>query len=351
MKKSLSLYWKCQLIGWSLASLYWMALALIEGTFYWGLGLAQFFTDVLLYITLTHAYRNFALKQHWNILDLSSLVKRLLWVIPLMALLFALLTSVKVYGIRILFFPDFPESYPDFVHSNGPAMLMAGARLMAIWLLAYHLYHYAQREISLAAQNLKLESANLEVQLKQLSSQLNPHFLFNSINTIKSLVYTQPESASRALDLLSELLRNSLYQGKETKIPVREELQLVDDYLELQKLRFEDRLRVSKDLDSSLLDLEIPRMSLQTLVENAVKHGIANTTEGGEIRMLSSRKENEACFEIWSPLAFTQSDQEQIGIGLTNLQKRLALQYEDKASFDLIRQGEEVCARLKIPIL
>ena len=350
MKISLSLYWKCQLIGWNLASLYWMALAVIEGNFYWGLGIAQFLTDVLLYITLTHAYRNFALKQQWNTLDLSSLLKRLLWVLPLMALLFALFTSLKVYGIRNLFFPDFPETYLEFVQKNATHMLMAGARLIAIWLLAYHLYHYAQREISLGAKNLKLESANLEVQLKQLSSQLNPHFLFNSINTIKSLVYTHPDSASRALDLLSDLLRNSLYQGKKTCITVAEELQLVDDYLELQKLRFEDSLQISKELDSSLLDLELPRMSLQTLVENAVKHGITNAPEGGTITIHSSQKGGMAVFEIGSPKNSSHDDLEQLGIGLENLQRRLALHYAGKGSFELIYRDHNVCALLKIPI-
>lgn len=150
--------------------------------------------------------------------------------ILVMGILYTLVTVLKVYAIRVLFIDRPAQNLIDFFKMNGLAIFVAGIRLMSIWLLAYHFYQHSQRENRLAL-------SFKEAQLNNLSAQLNPHFLFNSLNTIKSLVAGDPRSARRGIDLLSELLRSSLYQRPSMLIPLESEMSLVKDYLELEKIR------------------------------------------------------------------------------------------------------------------
>lgn len=349
IKLNLSLYWKCQLIGWSLASLYWMLTGWMGEVFLLSLALLQFTTDVGMYVLITHSYRTFALKMNWQALSLKELVFRLFAAIPIMAIIYAIATILKVYLLRHLFITGDDQSLEEFARSNGLNILVAGVRLMAIWLLAYHLYHYAKREIKLAEQNSRLELITVEAQLSNLAAQLNPHFLFNSLNTIKSLVFTNPGSAARGIDLLSDLLRGGLNKANQQDIKLEEELGMVRDYLELQSLRFEEKLTVQYELDGSLEQLEIPRMSIQTLVENAVKHGIASRKEGGELFIYTSKNHTYARIQVWSPDVVVPENNSN-GIGLDNLRKRLEIKYVGKADFRLIRQDGQICAELTIPL-
>ncbi len=349
IKSNLSLYWKCQLLGWSVASLYWMLSGWMRGPFDWGLGLLQFVTDVAMYVFITHLYRNFALRMRWPTLSLKQLVTRLVAAIPIMAICYGVATILKVHVLRQFFSNGTDQSLEEFVRSDGLTILVAGVRLMAIWLLAYHLYHYAKREIKLAELNSKLELSTLEAQLDTLATQLNPHFLFNSLNTIKSLVFTRPESAARGIDLLSELLRSGLSHSSQQELKLEEELDLVRDYLELQHLRFDEKLQVQYGLDDSLSQLTIPRMSIQTLVENAVKHGVSSRKDGGKVAIFTSKMPNHARIQVWSPNVKMEENPVN-GIGLANLRKRLELTYGGKADFRLIRKDDQICAELSIPL-
>lgn len=145
---------------------------------------------------------------------------------------------------------------------------------MSIWVLAYHLYHYSRLEIETVKENARLLMMIKEAQLNNLSAQLNPHFFFNSLNNIKFLVLENPSSARRAIDLLSELLRNSLNSNVGRLISLNDEIDLVRDYLELEKIRFEERLQIQIEINAAASQYSILPLSIQTLVENAIKHGI-----------------------------------------------------------------------------
>jgi len=220
---------------------------------------------------------------------------------------------------------------------------------MAIWILAFHLYHYAMMQIRIAKENARLQLAAKEAQLNNLSAQLNPHFFFNSLNSIKALVASDPEGARRAIDLLSELLRNSLYQQNNMLIPFNEEMALVNDYLELEKIRFEERLCYQIDVDKEQENWPVPPLSIQSLVENAIKHGIAKSINGGLVKI--EVKEMESFLRITMQNPGVLKDEEVAGgIGLPNLQSRLRLQYGDKASLTLTQlPGEIVSTVLNIP--
>jgi LytS/YehU family sensor histidine kinase len=200
--------------------------------------------------------------------------------------------------------------------------------------LAYHLYHYYQKEVITAKENAKLSLIAKQAQLDNLSAQLNPHFLFNSLNSIKSLVIENPDTARRAIDLLSDLLRSSLYEKDKDLITIKNELALVQDYIELEKLRFEERLTIDITLDKTLENFKIPSLSIQLLVENALKHGIDKIIEGGLVSVKISKENNQLYIQVQNPGKLSLNDSLN-GLGLKNLKERLEIQYKNKAFFSL----------------
>jgi sensor histidine kinase YesM len=338
-KLSISLYWKCQFIGWSVASLYWTYLGFSNGKFNFFIGALQFLSDVVVYILLTHLYRNFALKHNWQQLDIKQLLKRIIPAIILMGAAYLLVTIIKVYLFNLWIAPYRVQPFFVFFKQNWAVMFMAGIRLMSIWLLAYHLYHYAQREINTTKENARLAIIAKDAQLNSLSAQLNPHFLFNSLNNIKALVIENPKSARRAIDLLSDLLRTALYNGDVLLTPLKDELGLVKDYLELEKLRLEERLQFSIDADSSLNDILILCFSIQTLAENAIKHGIDKQKDGGLISVKVIMIGGYIHISVQNPGQFN-IDKEAKGLGIKNLTERLQLQYKGRANFNITNQPD-----------
>lgn len=345
--RHISLYWRCQLLGWSIAALYWALMGITQPGFSVGFALLQFGTDLVLYIGITHVYRNFSRYCQWQSLPLRPLIWRILISLPILTALYCIGTISKIYFIRHWFMPGFEISFIDFARPNITSISMAGARLMSIWLLAYHGYHYAIREMNLLKENAALQVAIKDAQLQNLSAQLNPHFLFNSLNTIKSLVPSQPDSARRGIDLLSELLRTSLYNTEQSTTTVGEELALIKDYLELEKLRMEERLQYSINIADAYSKLTIPTLSLITMVENAVKHGISTLQNGGRIEIAVSTDMDTHSFRVTHPGVLGTGT----GIGIRNLKERLHLLYHQNASFTIIEKNGLVEACLTIPVL
>lgn len=228
-------------------------------------------------------------------------------------------------------------------------VLITGLRHMAIWVLAYHAYHFYTREVNTTKVNAQLSVIAKQSQLDNLSAQLNPHFLFNSLNSIKALVLENPTGARRAIDLLSDLLRTSLYEKKHLSITVAEEMNLVKDYVELEKLRFEERLTVTFNIDPALEYVKVPPLSIQLLVENAIKHGVDKQLQGGTVDISVQKQEDYVVVQVKNPGVFSKG--EDSGVGLKNLRERLLLQYEGRAGFKVETPSESrVVATLMIPI-
>jgi hypothetical protein len=350
-KATISLYWKCQLIGWTIASLYWGYAAFTTTiSFSYKLAAVDFVLDVVVGILLTHAYRHFALKAKWNQLKLKPLVWRITPAIIVLALLYMILIIGKLYLARLWLFPELSIPFKAFFISNWLTLFITGTRLMSIWVLAYHLYHYAHREITTAKENARLMIIAKEAQLSNLSAQLNPHFFFNSLNNIKFLVTENPIAARRAIDLLSDLLRNSLYGKSDKLVLAKDEISLVKDYLELEKLRFEERLQVNIIADAAMEEICIPPLCIQTLVENAIKHGIEKRKNGGLVEVTAEKKEGYIEITVQNPGKLNNIHQ--AGLGLKNLEERLHLQYNGKATCTIKElPGEKILATILIPVV
>lgn len=331
---TISLYWKCQLLGWSIVSIYWAYTVYTRdnyGVFYTFL---NYVLDALIGIFLTHRYRMYALKANWSQLSIKKLLIRVIPSILLLAVLFVLLNNLKWYAYWT-FIVGSDVSLSESLMYWDP-ILLTGLRLMSIWILAYHLYHYYQKEVVTARENAQLSLIAKQAQLDNLSAQLNPHFLFNSLNSIKSLVIENPNVARRAIDLLSDLLRSSLYEKDKDLIAIKNELALVKDYIELEKLRFEERLEINITIDNTLENFKIPTLSIQLLVENSIKHGIDKIIEGGLVTVKISKKKNQVYIQVKNPGKFVLNESVKgLGLGLRNLNERLQIQYKNKAFFSL----------------
>lgn len=356
-KKNISLYWSCQLIGWSLAGLFWGFSAWMQmyagghsGQYSYTLALIHFVLDIGIGILITHAYYCFAHRFNYTHLKVQNMAVRLIPAVLLMGVCYMLLVTVKLYAARYYFTFAYSESFWAFFSQSYVVLLATGIRLMAIWVLAFHLYYYALMEIGTATDNARLQVVARDAQMQQLSAQLNPHFFFNALNSVKALTSTNPAKARRAIDLLSDLLRATLYGGHARLISLHDEVNLVSDYLELEKIRFEERLQFSVDMEQGIQHFLIPPLSIQTLVENAVKHGIAQQKDGGEIKITIKNTDGKIHVTVLNPGRLISVGNEH-RLGLKNLQDRLLLQYQNQASFVMEEAyGDKVSSTLIMPV-
>ncbi len=346
-KNSLSLYWKCQLIGWSLASLYWMLMGIIGTNFSLPLAILHFICDLIIYILPSHLFRTISLKNHWEKLAPKKLIVIVLPMVILLGLIFMLLTIGKNHLVSFYFYPGPQPTLNASFSASWLVTWVTGIRLMAIWILAYYLYHYAQAELKASKESARLSLVAKNAQLENLTAQLNPHFFFNSLNNIKALVTENPNLAKRAIDLLSELLRTSLYHRNTGLITLQDEIDLVKDYLELEKMRFEDRLQVNMEVDENALTVLILPLCIQTLVENAIKYGVAKYENGGKINVKIAYTKPFISILISNQGKLINNENR--GLGLKNLIERLQLQYNGDAVFSITESENTVLAKLILP--
>jgi two-component system LytT family sensor kinase len=196
----------------------------------------------------------------------------------------------------------------------------------------------------------------LKARMDALSSQINPHFLFNTLNTVSSLIRYEPDMARVVVIKLSNILRR-LLRKHETFVPLRDELNFIDDYLDIEVARFgRDNLQIFKEIDEETLDAFVPSMLLQPMVENAIKHGLAPKLEGGQIRLRTRRLDGRLIIEVEdNGLGISEERLAQVyakGIGVSNVHERLRLLYGDDFRMDIHSQeGQGTQIHIEIPEL
>ncbi len=200
---------------------------------------------------------------------------------------------------------------------------------------------------------IEQEKLLMAARLQTLSSQINPHFLFNALNSISSLVRSQPEVARELIAKLSSLLRERL-QSRDQFVTLREELDTIDRYLAIEAVRFGTQLRVEKQVEPEALDAIVPSMILQPLVENSIKHGLTRKIGGGTVSLRAFRQNGRSIIEVADDgVGMTPGELEAAltaGIGLSNVSERLRVTYGDHSALHLTsEEGRGTCARLEIP--
>ncbi|HMG66792.1 MAG TPA: histidine kinase, partial [Chitinophagaceae bacterium] len=184
---------------------------------------------------------------------------------------------------------------------------------------------------------------------KTIKSHINPHFIFNALNSIRALIDENPLRARTAITELSNILRSSMQTEKQETVFFEKELNIVKDYLALEHIRFEDRLNVQYEIAENTLTQQIPPMMLQTLVENAIKHGISKQVSGGTVTIVSRMKEHYHQLVIRNTGRLNNMGNED-GFGLTSTRNRLHLLFGEEANFNIREiNGNMVEAELQIP--
>jgi LytS/YehU family sensor histidine kinase len=233
-----------------------------------------------------------------------------------------------------------------------------GTGLMIGWLCLYFFYHIFEQLNRLQVEQLRLAASVKEAELRALKSQVNPHFLFNSLNSLRALIDEDAPRAREAVTRLANMLRYSLQSGQLETVSLEEELRTVEDYLALEQIRHEGRLRVRWDVADSARAQSVPPMLLQTLVENAVKYGISTRREGGEV-VISARIEQRVLeISVSNPgdlatagNAASLKAGSSTGVGLRNASERLKLLYGDQATLRLVAEPAGcVTAGVSIPL-
>ena len=346
-KKQL-LYWTLQISGWgayTLVRLY-AAVAILD------LPWARASVELLLLdgaaFGLTHSLRNFARHHGWSALPLRRLTGRIVAAGFLLGTPLGIITQLT--DLSALQGP-LGEYTPALLWCIQCSLnILNWAILFMIWLTIYFAVLAVRRHRSAQLRQSELARALQLAELRLLKTQLNPHFLFNALNTVRSLIADDPSRAQSAVTRLANTLRYTLSSGQDELVTLAQELEIVADYLELESMRFEERLRVEYDVAPGAGVVYIPVMLLQTVVENAIKHGIAELPGGGVLRISAALRDGILDLEVQNPRPPAPARAAHGGIGLRNADERLRLLFGTRASLDLdMSQPAVATARIRIP--
>ncbi len=342
MKRN-KVYWLSQFIGWGIFALANIIIYASFSIFKWERVIILFYL-CLSGISLTHIFRSIIIKKGWVNLQLRKIIPRIISTsIAIGTILFIILVIVDIAtGVH---------SLDKIKFGDALASMFQLSIIILLWSLIYFSVHFFENYKKAEIESLIWEAAVKDFELKTLKSQLNPHFMFNALNSIRALIDEDPQNAQTAVTKLSNLLRYSLKIERHETVSFEEEMQTVQDYLALETIRFEERLKFNMDIDPASLRIDVPPMMVQTLVENSIKHGISKKPEGGYVNITSKIIGNELHINIENT---GQIDEEAFknstGFGIGNTKHRLSLLYGEKAVFSIHnKSANEVKAEIVIP--
>jgi LytS/YehU family sensor histidine kinase len=295
----------------------------------------------------SHGLRALYHRRHQNC-SFLQISLHLLWLLPLSALLVQLVLHALIYGVLQIAPAQAagiqPVSVGSFIGYSINTMIM-----LMLWSILYLLRSEFKKRRETEIAHWRDQARLREIELQFLRSQINSHFLFNSLNNVRALILEDPQAARQGLADLATLLRGLLQAEAKLTVPLREELDWVRGYLALETLQFEQRLQYEFSIDDSLLDAQVPPLLVQTLVENAIKHGIAGRRNGGLLSLRAQRvNDGKWQLEVENPAAELPALHQGNGIGLANARERLAMAFGTHATLEL-QLGATIIARVCLP--
>lgn len=333
-------YWILQITGWSFYAVIWFIFLFIVEEESW-MKAINIILFTLYFFFSTHLLRGIIIQKGWLTISLIRLIPRLLLTTLLLAV------SHYIFSIMVGYIMGIIDYESDFKPVYIIAYVFPMMLIYLLWALIYFIYHYFEKYNS----TLKYEAAIYEFELNKLKSQLNPHFIFNALNSIRALVDENPAKSKKAITQLSNILRNSLIMNKRKLIDFRDEMYTVKDYLELEAIRLEERLEVDLDIDPATETYQVPPLMLQTLVENGIKHGVATLTKGGKISVKAWIDRYNLYIQIRNSGQYVNgSEVNPVGYGLENTRQRLNLIFGQSATFNIRNEDHNtVLTEISIP--
>ena len=333
-------YWTFQLAGWG-------ALALFNSV-YGGSSQLRIVVAIACWgslggLLLSHLWHGVLQRRGWA-------ANGLRWtrIVPSLIVLAAIQTASVTAAFHVMYPPDVLRGLAWL-----PGALLFWFGVFLTWTVFYFTALSLRRAAHLEAETLRLQLHGREAELRALQAQVNPHFFFNSLNSVRALIFEDRDAAAHMIDQLAGLMRHALQSGQHATVPLAAELDAVRAYLAIEQIRFEERLRVSFAIEISAPALEhvrVPPMAVQTLVENAVKYGVEASADGGDIRIAAQRGAGVDMLQI--EVANTgelRGASGSTGIGLRNARQRLQLACGERHSLVLRQQAGWVYATIDLP--
>ncbi|MGK7389221.1 MAG: sensor histidine kinase [Candidatus Cyclobacteriaceae bacterium M2_1C_046] len=346
------LYWICQIFGWMAFYVIYTSIAIFFTKFSWII-LVGYLNTITVGFLLTHVYREIIKKRDWLNLGIKGLVFRILGASFIIGIIWASIVLPVNEWIRNTYAtPDqLTHGHRDLSYGIWLFYAFNLSIIALIWSLIYFIYKYITNYKQIEVDKWKLEAAVKDAELLALKSQINPHFMFNCLNNIRSLVIENPEKARDMILHLSDLLRYSLQFSNKEKINLEDELDIVKNYLTLESIQYEDRLSYKLEIHEDTLEMKIPPMAIQLLVENAIKHGISLLPGGGEIRISTHLENGNLIVQVMNTGQLS-TPASASGIGLNNAAERLRLIFGQLAKLTVENIDEKyVSARFTVPVL
>jgi two-component system LytT family sensor kinase len=334
------LYWTLQIGGWLLyAAVQIVSSVLATGTISPKRAVFLLY-EALICLLVTHAFRIYVKRKKW----IDWRMQRLIPTVVLSVFLLGLF----IYFLRmpVSFFLGIFDRTIAFDASRIAGLTSVYAVILFLWSVLYFTFHYFDQY----NKALKYEASMVQIELNNLKSQLNPHFIFNALNSIRALVDENPKKSKQAINQLSTILRSSLASDKKGLTKFDEELKIVKDYLGLESIRFEERLKTEFDIHPESHGFFVPPLMIQTLVENGIKHGISKLTAGGIIQVRTVVEKGKLKISIRNSGHLVNGVKKNSGIGLKNTFQRLKLIYGDEAAFRIVNENDNfVLTEIVIP--
>ncbi len=344
MEARIRKYWAYQVIGWglffSINAFFAFTFDSVNVDF-----VKRLIIFVLLGVIFSHLMRFTIIRSNILLKPLRQQLIGFILITLVFAFIIACLESLLTKDFRSRQVQSYSETKIIIINTSYSFVYLF------IWNCIYFIYHYIQKNQKQQVDTLKLEALVKELELKTIKAHINPHFIFNALNSIRALIDENPERARTAITELSNILRSSMQSDKSETVPLQRELNIVKDYLALEHIRFEDRLKVEYQIDEDTLNQPVPPMMLQTLVENAIKHGISKELAGGTIKITSDFTEDyhELLVQNTGYLSTARNGE---GFGLASTQNRLHLMFGEKADFQINEIDNNIVeARIRIPVM
>lgn len=338
-------YWLCQLGGWGALTVV-SVLSSSSGSWDSVLRFAAAKTFCMMFgFALSHRWRMHLRERGWLHGSGAFPIKRFIACLIAMSVMqtIVLILSDQVFRDG-QFLTDDPKDVPMLV--VGVFFLWFG--VFMVWSLCYAVALSRRRAFRFELEKLELEVSVKDAELRALQAQVNPHFFFNSLNSIRALIYQDADAAARAVGQLAGMMRHSLHAGQHATVRLADELAAVDAYLGMEKLRFDERLQLTIDVAPEFSEIAMPPMALQTLVENAIKHGVERSMGVCEVRVSARRLGDMAEISVANQGTLAEASAS-TRLGFVNTSKRLALLFGPRASCTLLAEDGWVTARITLP--